>query len=44
MRSQSIMSGGPSLVGLGCEGAAGPLYAAQEDDFPPCRKIERVGQ
>lgn len=28
------------LVGFGCQGAAGPLYAAEESDFPQCRAIE----
>lgn len=27
------------LVGLECEGAAGPLYAASESDFPICGQI-----
>lgn len=35
-------SGGqfPRLVGYGCEGSTGPLYADEEDDFPPCAYIE----
>ena len=32
----------PRLVGFGCAGAGGPLYAAEEDDFPFCTRIERV--
>ena len=28
------------LVGFGCEGAYGPLYANEEDDFPLCERIE----
>lgn len=28
------------LVGYGCDGASGPLYAAEEDHFPPCAIIE----
>lgn len=31
------------LVAYGCDGAAGPLYAAEESDFPPCRAIEPRG-
>lgn len=34
---------GPRLVGLDCEGASGPIYAASESDFPPCRYIARIG-
>lgn len=30
----------PRLVGYGCEGAAGPIYAAEEDHFPACARIE----
>lgn len=30
---------GPRLVGLGCAQSAGPLYASEEDEFPPCRMI-----
>ncbi len=29
------------LVGYGCEGAGGPLYAKEESDFPKCERIER---
>lgn len=28
------------LVGYGCEGSSGKLYAAEESDFPPCAAIE----
>jgi hypothetical protein len=28
------------LVGYGCEGAGGVLYADEEDHFPRCRRIE----
>lgn len=31
----------PRLVGYECEGAQGPLYADEEDDFPRCKEIER---
>lgn len=30
----------PRLVGYGCEGASGLLYANEESDFPPCKTIE----
>lgn len=30
----------PRLVGHGCIGASGPLYANEEDEFPPCLVIE----
>lgn len=30
----------PRLVGHGCQGAGGPLYAYEEDEFPPCDRIE----
>lgn len=30
----------PPLVGYGCEGASGPLYAFEESDFPICQSIE----
>lgn len=30
------------LVGYGCEGASGPLYAKSEDHFPSCKNIERA--
>ena len=29
------------LVGYGCEGAAGLIYAREESDFPVCREIHR---
>lgn len=29
------------LVGYGCDGTGGPIYAAEESDFPRCDKIER---
>lgn len=31
----------PRLIGYGCEGASGPIYAMEEDQFPLCRAIER---
>jgi len=30
----------PGLVGYGCDGANGPIYAYEESDFPICDKIE----
>lgn len=30
----------PGLVGYGCDGANGPIYAYEESDFPACIKIE----
>jgi len=33
----------PRLIGYGCAGAGGPLYANEEDHFPTCAKIERNG-
>jgi hypothetical protein len=30
----------PRLVGFGCIGAAGPIYADQESAFPRCLSIE----
>ncbi len=32
----------PRLVGRGCVGAVGPIYAEEEDMFPTCRSIERT--
>lgn len=34
----------PRLVGYGCNGASGTLYANAESDFPPCRQIERTSR
>lgn len=31
----------PRLVGYGCIGTTGPIYAEEEDHFPSCIKIER---
>lgn len=31
--------GQPVLIGYGCEGASGPLWAQEESDFPPCADI-----
>ena len=36
----SILFPSPPLVGYGCEGAGGPIYAYEESDFPICLKIE----
>lgn len=36
------LAGNPALVGRGCLGANGPIYADHESDFPPCLTIERV--
>lgn len=30
----------PRLVGYGCKGSSGPLYANEEDHFPKCLVIE----
>jgi hypothetical protein len=30
----------PSLVGYGCDGAGGPIFAYEESEFPMCLKIE----
>lgn len=30
----------PRLVGYGCKGSSGPLYANEEDHFPKCKVIE----
>lgn len=32
----------PRLVGYGCDGASGKLYADEESDFPSCVAIEPV--
>lgn len=32
----------PPLIGFGCDGAHGPIYAHSESDFPHCKRIERV--
>ncbi len=34
----------PRLIGIGCAGASGPIYANEESDFPICNKIERLAQ
>lgn len=31
----------PRLIGYGCEGTQGVLYADEEDEFPTCKRIER---
>lgn len=36
----NIVFPSPNLVGYGCEGANGPIYAYEESDFPVCKKIE----
>lgn len=35
---------GPRLVGFGCIGAAGPIYADEESDFPQCLQIQPMGK
>lgn len=30
----------PRLIGYGCEGTSGPIYAMEESDFPRCAAIE----
>ena len=37
----SMVPLGPRLVGFGCVGSHGPLYAEEEDHFPKCEAIER---
>ncbi len=32
----------PRLVGIGCDGSNGPLYANEEDHFPKCKEIDRA--
>jgi hypothetical protein len=32
---------GPGLVGVGCTGASGPIYAFEESDLPECVSITR---
>ena len=33
----------PRLIGIGCKGAGGPLWADEEDDFPaPCKEIKGI--
>ena len=32
----------PRLVGLGCSGAKGPIYAFEEDNFPTCEEIRPI--
>lgn len=32
----------PRLVGYGCEGADGPVYAAEEDQMPRCERNEAL--
>lgn len=34
----------PPLMGVGCEGANGTLYAIEESDFPICKSIQEVNQ
>ena len=38
----STMDDRSMLVGYGCEGSHGPLYAKAEDVFPVCEDIRRV--
>jgi hypothetical protein len=40
-------NGGPDsepfrLVGYGCDGAPGPLYRDEENEFPACERIEAL--
>jgi hypothetical protein len=32
----------PRLIGYGCEGAVGPLFAAEEGHFPVCKEIKPI--
>lgn len=36
---QASRSPQPRLAGYGCEFTAGPIYAHEESDFPPCARI-----
>lgn len=36
-----VLNSGPRLVGYGCYGTGGPIYAYEEDAFPACDNIER---
>lgn len=39
---RDALDNGPRLIGHGCEGAGGDIWAADESDFPtPCQAIER---
>ena len=42
MISGNALAFQPRLVGFGCEGAAGPLFAIEESDFPQCEAIENA--
>lgn len=33
---------GPELIGRGCSGAGGDIYAYSESDFPVCTEIKAV--
>lgn len=35
------IAGRPVLIGYGCAGASGPIWAAEESSFPACARIER---
>ncbi len=37
----AVDSARPRLVGYGCQGASGPLFANEESDLPLCERIER---
>lgn len=40
---QDELDNPPRLIGIGCKGARGPLWADEEDDFPgPCDRIELI--
>ena len=36
----ALVQPNPALVGYGCEGANGLIYAQEESDFPMCERIE----
>lgn len=36
----AVDSARPRLVGYGCQGASGALFADEESDFPICKRIE----
>lgn len=39
-RGVGLIQSSPRLVGHGCVGTHGDIYAEEEDDFPRCASIE----
>lgn len=37
----TTMASVPRLVGYGCSGTTGVIFANEEDDFPNCTRIEK---